>query len=100
LVRLRIIIEKLRPLDLKLKYQIDKLLKLAITGLDDAHEADPLAFKPGLGNLVDEDESESDDEGLDGIFAYIYVCVCVCVCVGVGGIALLYTCGCLFDFSC
>jgi len=65
LVRLRIIIEKLRPLDAKLKYQIDKLLKLAITGVDEAHEADPLAYKPGLGNLAEDDESEDDDEGLD-----------------------------------
>ena len=35
LIRLRIILEKIRPLESKLKYQIDKLLKKAETSVPD-----------------------------------------------------------------
>lgn len=33
LIELRVILEKIRPLEMKLRYQIDKLLKAASTGL-------------------------------------------------------------------
>lgn len=55
LVELRIILEKIKPLEQKLKYQIDKLVKAASTmqdGKDDEDAAtslaahDPLKFKP------------------------------------------------------
>ena len=32
MIEIRIVLEKIRPLDHKLKYQIDKLIKTAITG--------------------------------------------------------------------
>lgn len=57
--------EKIRPIDHKLRYQIDKLVKTAVTGTTNA--SDPLNFKANPGNLMindseDESESESDDE--------------------------------------
>ena len=43
--------EKLRPLDAKLKYQMDKLLKTTPAGGEDAAAADALKFKPNPGAL-------------------------------------------------
>lgn len=57
-------LEKIRPIDYKLRYQIDKLVKTAVTGTTNA--ADPLNFKAKPSNLMANDESEeetsSDDE--------------------------------------
>lgn len=65
LVEIRTVLEKLRPLDQKLKYQIDKLVKTAVTG--SLSENDPLRFKPQPSNmkskLSSEDEDEEADEG-------------------------------------
>ncbi|KAK2155469.1 hypothetical protein LSH36_239g01067 [Paralvinella palmiformis] len=49
LVEIRTVLEKMRPIDQKLKYQIDKLLKTAATGA--VGENDPLRFKPNPDNL-------------------------------------------------
>jgi U3 small nucleolar ribonucleoprotein protein LCP5 len=51
LLELRTLLEKLRPLDSKLKYQTDKLLRLATTGAS-APESDPLSFRPNPDALV------------------------------------------------
>lgn len=57
--------EKIRPIDHKLRYQIDKLVKTAITGTTNAN--DPLKFKANPSNLVSQfgdgssSESESDE---------------------------------------
>ena len=62
LVEIRTVLEKIRPIEKKLTYQIDKLVKLAATeSLND--QQDPLSFKPNLDNLVGKDEEESDSEG-------------------------------------
>jgi U3 small nucleolar ribonucleoprotein protein LCP5 len=66
LVEIRTILEKIRPIDYKLRYQIDKLVKTAVTGSTNA--SDPLNFKANPSNLMSqlnndsEDESSSDDE--------------------------------------
>lgn len=57
--------EKIRPIDLKLRYQIDKLVKTAVTGTTNA--SDPLNFKANPNNLMindseEDSESESDEE--------------------------------------
>lgn len=69
LVEIRTILEKIKPLDLKLHYQIDKLIKLATTG-NVTGTSNPLHFRPNPGNLVskldepnDDDEMSSDDDG-------------------------------------
>ncbi|KAG3260915.1 neuroguidin, transcript variant X3 [Ictidomys tridecemlineatus] len=66
LVEIRTVLEKLRPLDQKLKYQIDKLVKTAVTG--SLSENDPLRFKPHPSNMISKlsSEDEEEDETEDG----------------------------------
>jgi U3 small nucleolar ribonucleoprotein protein LCP5 len=63
-VEIRTVLEKIRPIDYKLRYQIDKLVKTAVTGTTNA--SDPLNFKAKPSNLMtndeSEDESSSDEE--------------------------------------
>jgi hypothetical protein len=79
LVRIRVVLEKMRPLDQKLKYQIDKLLKLSNLPEDalsqggggggDSLEADSeaLNFKPNLENLIAAGDDEASAEA-DGVY--------------------------------
>jgi hypothetical protein len=48
-VELRTILEKMRPMDQKLKYQIEKLIRNAADGKSDS--SDPLKHKANLDNL-------------------------------------------------
>ncbi|XP_066594543.1 neuroguidin [Prorops nasuta] len=70
LIEIRTVLEKIRPIDHKLKYQIDKLVKTAVTGT--ANSDDPSNFKANPDALIakldsfDEDsdsEQECDTEG-------------------------------------
>lgn len=64
LVENRTVLEKMRPIEKKLKYQIDKYLKVADNGY--IPENDPLHFKPNLDALdqdLDEDDSNEDEDG-------------------------------------
>ncbi|EAL72336.1 U3 snoRNP protein [Dictyostelium discoideum AX4] len=67
LIKCRTMIEKIQPLDKKLKYQIDKLLKSANTGtLVGSSKDDPLQHRPNLSSMGgDDDEDEDDEQGLD-----------------------------------
>jgi U3 small nucleolar ribonucleoprotein protein LCP5 len=77
LVRLRVLVEKLRPLDAKVKYQVDKLVKSAITKRTDA-APDPLKFKPRLADKVrgaveggedgETGDGGGDDEDEEGVY--------------------------------
>ncbi|XP_066484758.1 neuroguidin [Tiliqua scincoides] len=62
LVETRTVLEKMRPIDQKLKYQVDKLVKAAVTGA--LGENDPLRFKPNPHNLMSKlsDSEEGEDE--------------------------------------
>nr|CAD7451829.1 unnamed protein product [Timema tahoe] len=64
LVEIRTVLEKMRPIDHKLKYQIDKLVKTAITG--STNSQDPSNFRANPANmiskLVEEEVSESGSE--------------------------------------
>lgn len=65
LVEARTVLEKLRPIDQKMKYQIDKMIKTATTGVVSGAEIDPLRFKPNPENMVsklDEGDSQSSEE--------------------------------------
>nr|XP_023395854.1 neuroguidin isoform X1 [Loxodonta africana] len=66
LVEIRTVLEKIRPLDQKLKYQIDKLVKTAVTG--SLSENDPLRFKPHPSNMMSKlsSEDEEEDEAEEG----------------------------------
>ncbi|XP_073988662.1 neuroguidin [Rhodnius prolixus] len=56
LVELRVTLDKIRPIDQKLKYQVEKLVKIAIKGA--RNENDPCRFKANPGNMT--------NEGVDG----------------------------------
>ncbi|XP_066137897.1 neuroguidin [Euwallacea fornicatus] len=58
LTEIRTVLEKIRPIDHKLKYQIDKLVKTAMTG---ASSDDPVSFKANAMNLVNNESFESSD---------------------------------------
>ncbi|XP_056155614.1 neuroguidin [Lampris incognitus] len=61
-VTIRTILEKMRPLDHKLKYQIDKLVRTAVTG--SIAENDPLHLRPNPENFISKlsESEESEDE--------------------------------------
>lgn len=65
LIEIRTVLEKIRPIDSKLKYQIDKLVKSDIVHGDSAEN--PQSYHPNPGNLIskiddsDKDSSASDD---------------------------------------
>ncbi|TYZ58915.1 hypothetical protein PybrP1_009519 [[Pythium] brassicae (nom. inval.)] len=61
LVRYRTLLERVRPLDRKLKYQIDKMLKVAVSGGKDMDES--LNYAPNPDQLVGQDgQADSDDD--------------------------------------
>ncbi|CAD5123900.1 DgyrCDS12207 [Dimorphilus gyrociliatus] len=61
LIENRTILEKIKPIDKKLKYQIDKLIKTANSATSDPN--DPTNLKPNLDNYESSDDQESSDEG-------------------------------------
>lgn len=65
LIEIRTVLEKIRPIDYKLRYQIDKLVKTAVTGSSAAD--DPISFKANPANLVSQlpeaDDAESGGSG-------------------------------------
>lgn len=58
LVEIRTVLEKIRPIDSKLKYQIDKLVKTAVVGTS---EDDPQSYHANPANLVSKIENSDDD---------------------------------------
>ncbi|KAI8647411.1 Sas10/Utp3/C1D family-domain-containing protein [Parasitella parasitica] len=80
LVELRVILDKMKPIEAKLKYQIDKLVRAAVVestqkneetkandvSTSEAVAADPLAFKPNPMNLLNKVDDDDDvDEDVD-----------------------------------
>ena len=65
LVEIRTILEKIKPIDQRLKYQIDKLVKQALLGASSAGALNPLSFKPNPDNMsskMDDEEGSSEEE--------------------------------------
>lgn len=62
LIEERIVLEKMKPLELKLKYQIDKLVKLA-NGSIRKDMQDPLQFKPNPKNMITSDDEKDEENG-------------------------------------
>lgn len=58
LIEIRTVLEKIRPIDHKLKYQIDKLVKTAVSG----NENDPTSFRPNPENLGKFEDSDVDND--------------------------------------
>jgi U3 small nucleolar ribonucleoprotein protein LCP5 len=68
LIQTRIILEKIRPLEAKLKYQMDKMLRSNIVK-QQTDMADPLSFRPNPANLdVVEQEEEVITTAQEGIY--------------------------------
>jgi U3 small nucleolar ribonucleoprotein protein LCP5 len=65
LTEMKIVLDKMRGLDKKLRYQIDKLLSAGTTASSFAQGAveDPLQFRPGLEG--EEDSSDDDDDSAE-----------------------------------
>lgn len=63
LIEIRTVLEKMRPIDKKLKYQVDKVVRTAASGGTDS--SDPLRYRANPENLISklDDESESESEG-------------------------------------
>lgn len=75
LVEIRTVLEKIRPIDKKLKYQIDKLVKEAVMG---SSTDSNMPFKPDLSSMADNeedsgDESESETEKKESNKSDVYV---------------------------
>lgn len=62
LIEIRTVLEKIRPIDHKLKYQIDKLVKTAVTGTNDD---DPASFRANPDDLIGKGDADSDSDGSD-----------------------------------
>uniref|UniRef100_A0A3B5LA96 Neuroguidin, EIF4E binding protein n=1 Tax=Xiphophorus couchianus TaxID=32473 RepID=A0A3B5LA96_9TELE len=60
-VTIRTVLEKMRPLDHKLKYQIDKLVRTAVTG--SLADNDPLQLRPNPENFISKLSESEDSEG-------------------------------------
>ena len=76
LVEIRTLLEKMRPMEQKLKYQIDKLVKLAKAGgtSSSGGGADPLSFKPNPENMASKFEEEHESsEGEEEASRNVYV---------------------------
>lgn len=76
LVENRTVLEKMRPIEKKLKYQIDKYIKVADSGT--IPENDPMHFKPNLDALnrdsdENSDDNDDDDEDAGGVGGKKYV---------------------------
>jgi len=67
IVESRTVLEKMRPMEKKLKYQMDKFIRLADNSIanDAAIADDPLHFKPNLQSLADDDDDEDEDDSDD-----------------------------------
>lgn len=75
--QVRVILEKMKPLELKLKYQIEKYIKMTQPGQSGGSVVDKSKFRAKIENLqnddgndenneVDDDDNNGDDEGSDG----------------------------------
>ncbi|XP_074787277.1 neuroguidin-like isoform X4 [Athene noctua] len=64
LLESRVVLEKLRPLERRLKYQVEKLLRAAVTG--GRADGDPLSFRPAPGNMAAQEEEEEEEGGEKG----------------------------------
>lgn len=63
LVEERTVLERIRPLEFKIKYQIDKFVKTALSGSVDPN--DPDRFRATIDGLADVDHEEDEDSDVD-----------------------------------
>merc|ERR1711973_37991 len=63
---------KIKPIEKKLKYQVDKLVKMSSDN-GQASEQNALSYKPNFENMVGKDEGEEEDEEEDEDKSAVYV---------------------------
>ncbi|XP_054164339.1 neuroguidin-like [Oppia nitens] len=63
LVESRTVLERMRPIEHKLKYSFDKLIKTATDGTVDPN--DPLRFKPKLQSILSKNDNNMSDEDMN-----------------------------------
>lgn len=61
LAHIKTLLEKLKPLDSKLQYQIDKMLRTATIANGTSKYEDNLKYKPNPANLADESGDNSEE---------------------------------------
>ncbi|EDW76373.2 uncharacterized protein Dwil_GK14692 [Drosophila willistoni] len=64
LIEIRTVLEKIRPIDHKLRYQIDKLVKTATTGVSSS--TDPTLYKPNPDEMMSAAGAKHGDDSADG----------------------------------
>jgi U3 small nucleolar ribonucleoprotein protein LCP5 len=72
LVEIRTVLSKIKPIEKKLKYQIDKLVKMS-SGDGKSSEQHALSFRPNIQNLVGKDEESEDEHDEDEEKTGVYV---------------------------
>ncbi|GBC10648.1 hypothetical protein RclHR1_00980025 [Rhizophagus clarus] len=78
LIELRVVLEKLKPLEQKLKYQIDKLIRATIINDDELTNisgssfalSNPLSFKPNPQDLVSKPDDSNDASDVNNTGVY------------------------------
>ncbi|KAL4234732.1 hypothetical protein ACF0H5_006374 [Mactra antiquata] len=66
LVEIRTVLEKIRPIDQKLKYQVDKVVRIAVSGGADSNDPMRLKANPdSLESKIKDEDSDSDDDDDD-----------------------------------
>ena len=64
LLHLKLLLEKLRPLDLKMQYQVDKMVRTAVLEQTDgrplAGQAKDLSYKPNVTMMEGDDDNEEE----------------------------------------
>ncbi|OQV13797.1 putative Neuroguidin-B [Hypsibius exemplaris] len=67
LVEIRTVLERMRPIEIKLKYHIDKSIKAASNdaGKSSSSSSDPLSFRPNPDQLIATNNGDEDDDDDD-----------------------------------
>jgi len=68
LVRLRTIMEKLQPVDKKLRRQLDRLLSAPSAKTNVEAENDPMRFAPNVGDFEDSSDDDDEDDADHGVY--------------------------------
>jgi len=72
LVEIRTVLSKIKPIEKKLKYQVDKLVKMSSDN-GQASEQNALSYKPNFENMVGKDEGEEEEEEEEEDKSAVYV---------------------------
>jgi len=66
LIETRTVLERLRSIDHKLRYQVEKLVRAANVNAQEGRTIDPLEHRANLDNFDDDDNDDDETAGVDG----------------------------------